>query len=123
MHELAALNPREKIKLKMVERIDISHNTRIFRFALPSSQHKLGLPVGKHLFVYANINGESVMRAYTPISSDDDLGRLDLLIKVGGVSLGASDEQLLSLSLLANTWAVACGRCGMLGWDDNSSMD
>ena len=37
---------------------------------------------GKHIFVYASIGGETVMRAYTPISSDDDLGKLDLLIKV-----------------------------------------
>mmetsp|Transcript_31111 Transcript_31111/g.69120 ORF Transcript_31111/g.69120 Transcript_31111/m.69120 type:complete len:849 (+) Transcript_31111:85-2631(+) len=80
--ELVALNPREKISLRMTERIEVSPNSRIYRFALPSPEHKLGLPCGKHLFVYANVNGESVMRAYTPISSDDDKGKLDLLIKV-----------------------------------------
>lgn len=78
----AALNPREKISLKLMERIEVSHNTRIFRFALPTPEHRLGLPCGKHVFVYATVNGESVMRAYTPISSDEDLGRLDLLVKV-----------------------------------------
>lgn len=80
--EPVALNPREKISLRMTERIEVSHNTRIFRFALPSPEHRLGLPCGKHVFVYAKIDGETVMRAYTPISSDDDLGKLDLLIKV-----------------------------------------
>lgn len=76
------LSPREKISLRLSERIELNRNTRIFRFALPSPEHRLGLPCGKHVFVYANVNGESVMRAYTPISSDDDLGKLDLLIKV-----------------------------------------
>ena len=79
---LVALNPREKISLRLAERIEISHDTRIYRFALPSPNHRLGLPCGKHVLVYAKIDGETVMRAYTPISSDDDLGRLDLLIKV-----------------------------------------
>jgi nitrate reductase (NAD(P)H) len=79
--ELVALNPREKIRLQLSERIEVSHDTRIFSFALPSAEHRLGLPCGKHVFVYAVIDGESVMRAYTPISGDDDKGKLDLLIK------------------------------------------
>jgi len=33
----------------------VSHNTRIFRFALPSPEHILGLPTGRHLFVYAKV--------------------------------------------------------------------
>ena len=80
---LVALNPREKVPFRLSERIEISHNTRILRFALPSPEHRLGLPCGKHVFVYAKVDEETVMRAYTPISSDDDLGRLDLLVKVG----------------------------------------
>lgn len=43
---------------------------------------QFGLPVGKHVFIYATINGENVMRAYTPTSQDDDLGYFDLIIKV-----------------------------------------
>ncbi len=89
--ELVTLNPREKISLVMTERIEVSPNSRIYRFALPSPKHALGLPCGKHLFVYANIGGETVMRAYTPISSDEDLGRLDLLIKViVGIGFGCA---------------------------------
>ncbi|MEW5308874.1 MAG: hypothetical protein WDW38_000798 [Sanguina aurantia] len=77
-----ALQPRDRIKLPLIEKIEVSHNTRIFRFGLPTPQHRLGLPIGKHVFTYASINGENVMRAYTPTSCDDDLGRLDLLMKV-----------------------------------------
>jgi nitrate reductase (NAD(P)H) len=80
--ELVALNPREKIAFKLAEKIELSHNVRLFRFALQSPQHRFGLAVGKHVFLYATINGETVMRAYTPTSSDDDLGHFDLVVKV-----------------------------------------
>jgi nitrate reductase (NAD(P)H) len=80
--ELVALDPRKKIAFKLAEKIELSHNVRLFRFALQSPQHKFGLPVGKHVFLYATIGGETVMRAYTPTSQDKDLGHFDLVIKV-----------------------------------------
>lgn len=80
--ELVALDPRKKIPFKLSEKIELSHNVRLFRFALQSPQHKFGLPVGKHVFLYASIGGETVMRAYTPTSQDKDLGHFDLVIKV-----------------------------------------
>ena len=131
---------------------ELSHNTRLFRFALQSPQHRLGLPVGQHMFFSAKARavsllyflvvlhlyvpavrlnalltsmlaacstgdlmaaikrqryqrtvscwlrafgaaytlrcysaqekGELVMRAYTPTTSDDDLGYFDLVVKV-----------------------------------------
>lgn len=51
---LVALHPKKKIPFKLSEKIEISHNTRLFRFALQSPQHKLGLPVGQHMFLYAS---------------------------------------------------------------------
>lgn len=80
--ELVALDPRKKIPFKLAEKLELSHNVRRFRFALQSPQHKFGLPVGKHVFIYASIGGETVMRAYTPTSQDKDLGHFDLVIKV-----------------------------------------
>ncbi|CAL5220115.1 g2068 [Coccomyxa viridis] len=77
-----ALNPKKKLKFKLAEKHQLSHNVRRYRFALPSVQHKFGLPVGKHVFLYAKVNDELVMRAYTPTSSDDELGYFDLVIKV-----------------------------------------
>jgi nitrate reductase (NAD(P)H) len=53
--DLVALNTREKIALRLTERIEVSRNSRIFRFALPTDQHKLGLPCGKHVFLYAKV--------------------------------------------------------------------
>lgn len=71
-----------KYPLVLVDKEELSHDTRRFRFALPSDQHCLGLPVGQHVYLSAKINGELVIRPYTPTSSDDDLGYVDLVIKV-----------------------------------------
>lgn len=71
-----------KYALPLVEKIEVSHDTRRFRFKLPSEDHVLGLPVGQHVYLSAKIDGKLVVRPYTPISSDDDLGYVDLMIKV-----------------------------------------
>jgi len=90
---------RERQQLPLVEKIVISHDTRLYRFGLPTEDTALGLPIGKHLKVYSpNVvgvkagewNGRAdpeagkpeIFRPYTPTSSDDDLGRVDLVIKV-----------------------------------------
>lgn len=54
-----------------------------YRFALPSSTDILGLPIGQHISVAARIEGQpkEVVRSYTPISSDENPGYFDLLIK------------------------------------------
>jgi cytochrome-b5 reductase len=68
---------REKV---LASKTVISHDTRVFRFSLPSEKHVLGLPVGQHFFVKATVNGKAVIRAYTPVR--DGEGWVDLLIKV-----------------------------------------
>ncbi|KAL4420574.1 hypothetical protein ABPG75_010230 [Micractinium tetrahymenae] len=77
-----ALDPRKRIPFTLVEKESLSHNVRRFRFALQSPQHRFGLPVGKHVFLYAKINGELVVRAYTPSSQDDLLGHFELVVKI-----------------------------------------
>uniref|UniRef100_A0A8I5KYU1 cytochrome-b5 reductase n=1 Tax=Homo sapiens TaxID=9606 RepID=A0A8I5KYU1_HUMAN len=74
-------SPDIKYPLRLIDREIISHDTRRFRFALPSPQHILGLPVGQHIYLSARIDGNLVVRPYTPISSDDDKGFVDLVIK------------------------------------------
>lgn len=74
--------PDAKVPLKLIDREEVSHDTRRFRFALPSPEHVLGLPVGQHIYLVARINGQLVIRPYTPVSSDDDKGYMDLVIKV-----------------------------------------
>ncbi len=46
----------------------------------------LFLPVflsqGKHVYLSARIDGNLIVRPYTPVSSDDDKGFVDLVVKV-----------------------------------------
>uniref|UniRef100_A0A3P8V1W3 NADH-cytochrome b5 reductase n=2 Tax=Cynoglossus semilaevis TaxID=244447 RepID=A0A3P8V1W3_CYNSE len=75
-------DPNIKYALRLIDKQIVSHDTRKFRFALPSPEHVLGLPVGQHIYLSAKINGNLVVRPYTPTSSDDDKGYVDLVIKV-----------------------------------------
>jgi len=76
------LNPRESQQLELSEKIVVSHDTRIFRFKLPSPSMTLGLPTGMHMTLKAKVDGKPVMRAYTPMTDDSTLGHVDLLVKV-----------------------------------------
>lgn len=76
------VDPKQKYPLKLIAKTDLTHDTRRFRFQLPSDRHILGLPVGQHIFVTAKIDGKLVIRPYTPTSSDDDQGFVELTFKV-----------------------------------------
>nr|KAF6399664.1 cytochrome b5 reductase 1 [Molossus molossus] len=76
------LDPNEKYLLRLLDKTTVSHNTKRFRFALPTAHHTLGLPVGKHVYLSARIDGSLVIRPYTPVTSDEDQGFVDLVIKV-----------------------------------------
>ncbi|GAA5931637.1 hypothetical protein JCM3775_006908 [Rhodotorula graminis] len=75
-----ALDPKQWQRFKLIDKIVLSPNTAIYRFALPKGT-VLGLPIGQHVSVSATIGGKLVQRSYTPTSSDDDVGFFDLLIK------------------------------------------
>lgn len=74
--------PNTKYALKLIDKLEVSHDTRRFRFELPSSEHILGLPTGQHIYLTARIDGQLVVRPYTPTSSDEDEGFMDLVVKV-----------------------------------------
>ncbi|KAE8623770.1 hypothetical protein XENTR_v10005723 [Xenopus tropicalis] len=76
------LDPNKKYKLRLIYKSVINHNTRRMRFALPTVFHTLGLPAGKHVYILAKINGSLVVRPYTPVSTDDERGYVDLVIKI-----------------------------------------
>uniref|UniRef100_A0A1I8A7H2 Hexokinase n=1 Tax=Steinernema glaseri TaxID=37863 RepID=A0A1I8A7H2_9BILA len=79
---ITLVDPRVKYPLKLIKKTIVSHDTRKFRFALPSDRHVLGLPTGQHICLSAKVDGKLVVRLYTPISSDDDQGYVELMIKV-----------------------------------------
>ena len=105
-----SLNKDEFREFELVEVEDLTPNTRRLRFALPSRDHVLGLPVASCVVTKANIgafrmlanrpnisasalidsisftageNGKPVIRPYTPVTNDkSDKGYFDFIIKV-----------------------------------------
>ncbi|KAM0712101.1 hypothetical protein Q7P37_011195 [Cladosporium fusiforme] len=85
------LDPAAFQEFPLTEKTILSHNTAIYRFALPTANSILGLPIGQHISLAANLDvkdpktevvtNKEVVRSYTPISSDVDAGYFDLLIK------------------------------------------
>ncbi|XP_066505635.1 NADH-cytochrome b5 reductase 2 [Hoplias malabaricus] len=75
-------DPTIKYPLPLIKKEEITHDTKKFRFGLPSSAHVLGLPIGQHVYLSAKVSGSLVIRAYTPVSSDKDQGFVDLVVKV-----------------------------------------
>ncbi|KAL1520043.1 hypothetical protein AB1Y20_023519 [Prymnesium parvum] len=95
---------KQRQSLVLGERLDLSHDTVRFRFLLPKATPVLGLPVGKHFKLYCpapkgKVKGQwngredpeegsdEIERKYTPCTSDDEVGYVDLVVKVykGGV--------------------------------------
>jgi len=82
-----ALNPRHWIDITLVERTELSHDSRKFRFALPGAEKgvQLGLPVGQHVLLGAYIGEQLMVRPYTPIGpvlANEDVGCVEFVIKV-----------------------------------------
>lgn len=75
------LHPVEFNEFPLIKKTVLSPNSAVYRFGLPSATDSLGLPIGQHVSIMAEINGKEVMRSYTPTSSDADKGYFDLLIK------------------------------------------
>jgi nitrate reductase (NAD(P)H) len=76
-----ALDPKKKLPFKLQAKTVLSHDSFLLDFALQSSEHVLGLPTGQHVFLSGKVNGDIVMRPYTPISSNHDIGKVQFVIK------------------------------------------
>lgn len=90
LKEIQRISPNTAMYVQLQSVYEIHANWAVglafkrYRFALPTPESTLGLPIGQHISVQAEIGGKQIMRSYTPTSSDDDKGHFDLLIKVGG---------------------------------------
>ncbi len=80
--DVALRGKGKPIQCRLVKKHYESPDVLRLRFALPSCEQRLGLPVGMHIGLRAVVNGEKVMRQYTPVSDGDEKGHVELLIKV-----------------------------------------
>ncbi|KAJ4720503.1 NADH-cytochrome b5 reductase [Melia azedarach] len=77
------LDPEKFKEFKLVKRTKLSHNVARFRFVLPKPNSALGLPVGQHVVCRGkDSEGKEVIRPYTPITLDSDLGYFELVVKM-----------------------------------------
>ena len=80
------LNPKKWVALEVDAKVPLSHDTILLRLKLDSPEHQCGLPVGYHVYLRGEKNGEpgakTVMRAYTPSSLNGTLGFVEFVIKV-----------------------------------------
>ncbi|KAH8618607.1 Oxidoreductase FAD binding domain [Trypanosoma vivax] len=66
----------------LIDSYNESHNTKVFRFALPEADMPLNLDVSSVLTVrYTDENGKDVLRPYTPINNSDQRGYFEILVK------------------------------------------
>ncbi|XP_028807569.1 NADH--cytochrome b5 reductase 1 [Neltuma alba] len=77
------LDPKNFREFRLVKKTRLSPNSARFKFALPTPTSVLGLPVGKHVKCRGrDSNGEEVIRPYTPITLDSDVGYFELVVKM-----------------------------------------
>jgi cytochrome-b5 reductase len=75
------LHPTEFRPFKVIRRKEESYNTILVTLEIPEKDRDLGLKIGRHVSVKADINGSKVIRAYTPTSHIDAKGYFELLVK------------------------------------------
>jgi hypothetical protein len=71
-------NADQIITLPLHSKTQISPNTGIYRFRLPSEAHVVGLRPGQHI----KMHGNGVARKFTHINDDDLIGFVDFLVKI-----------------------------------------
>jgi cytochrome-b5 reductase len=92
-----ALSPTEFRAFRVTHVERASHNTARLVFALPSADHEMGLTVASCLMAKATIDGEDVVRPYTPTNSTRDKGVLELVVK--GYPTGKLSKHITGLQV------------------------
>ena len=96
---VSALQPDKFTALRLSERERVTGNVFRFSFELPSPLQHCGLGVGQYICVRAKINGELIVRPYSPMSRPGDTGRLDLMVKADPDAKGAMTVHMAQLKL------------------------
>jgi NAD(P)H-flavin reductase len=119
-HDIALVS-NEYRPLKLKEKISISEQVFIYRFALPSECDHSGLYDGQYVAVRAKLfNGtKQDERFYSPVSSNKQYGILDLLVKQEPEQQGTQGSMATHIDSLVvgNDSLEICGPCG--GFDED----
>jgi cytochrome-b5 reductase len=76
------LNPRQFRSFPLIQKQQISPDTYRFFFGLPEPGSLLGLPTGQHVYIrHEDADGSMVSRSYTPVSCNNERGRMELVVK------------------------------------------
>lgn len=76
------LDPATYSPLPLKAKTLVAPNVYRLTFSLPTTSTVLGLPIGQHVAIKADVDGESIARSYTPVSNNTDRGVLELVVKV-----------------------------------------
>jgi cytochrome-b5 reductase len=77
-----ALSPTEFRPFILSAKLKLSNNVYILRFLYPAADDDSGCKCGEYLSTRAIVNNEPVIRYYSPLSIPDDVGHIDLLVKI-----------------------------------------
>lgn len=116
------LQSRAWSKMTLIEKNNVSWDTRIFVFQLEHEKQTLGLPIGQHLMIKVQDpenNKEAIIRSYTPISETNMEGRMELLVKIYFPTTVPGGKMTMALDKLSLGSQIDCkgptGRFEYLG--------
>lgn len=102
-------------QFRVLKRTQESHNTVRITLDIPGDKD-LGLKIGRHVSVKADIAGNKVIRAYTPVSRIDQKGSFEICVK-------RYDDGKLSnyiWNLKVGDWLDVRGPVGRYQWKENA---
>ena len=80
--KLVARNDDDHFELALHEKIALTHDTYKLVFKLPEDNHVVGLNVCGHLIFHIPDGDDYVSRKYTPVSSVNERGKVEFVIKI-----------------------------------------
>ena len=80
--KLIERDKNDQFPLKVIEKKVINHDTYMFVLEFPNPEWICGLFPGGHFIFHAMVNGQKIMRKYTPISPVNQKGTTDFPIKI-----------------------------------------
>ena len=110
--DACALSKKEFREFTVSQTTRVSPDTSLIRVALPTAEHTLGLVVASCLSISAEIDGEVVSRPYTPISTTEQRGTADFIIKqVRPGSTRLCVRACVGTCAVCVRYVCACVRC------------